>query len=177
MGNFPLLSSILSHYNVPLRSYMEIGVCDGRSIKSVIGEYPTLERIVLSDTWQDEYGGSGKGSHDHIIDMLKECGFGLEKAIFLDGDSKETVPCFFNSNKDEFDVIFVDGDHSPLGCLTDIANCIEHCTILIVDDTRHILYGFIKDICYAFYDTIKERFYMIDDGKDFIYFIRKDFWR
>jgi len=157
-----------------LKSYLEIGVCDGFSIQCMIREYPELERIVLSDTWGNEYGGSDKGSHDHIIKLLLEEGLDISKATFLDGDSKKTIPAYFETCEEEFDMIYVDGDHSPLGCLEDITNCINHCKILAVHDVRHPLYSFIRELCYGFYDTVKDKFLMVDNGEYLIYFIKKD---
>jgi hypothetical protein len=140
----------------------------------MIREFPSIEKIVLSDTWGDEFGGSAKGNHDHIVNLLADEGFDLAKVTFLDGDSKATIPIHFETDNTEYDLIYVDGDHTPIGCLTDITNCIKHCKMLAVHDARHPLYAFIRDLCYSFYDTIKDRFFMIDNGEYLIYFIKKD---
>jgi hypothetical protein len=160
-----------------LKSYLEIGVCDGFSIQCMIREFPSIEKVVLSDTWGNEFGGSDKGNHDHIIGLLASEGFDLAKVIFLDGDSKDTIPTYFALNDGEFDLIYVDGDHTPLGCLSDITNCIKHCKILAVHDVRHPLYSFIRELCYSFYETIKNEFIMIDNGEYLIYFVKKDLFQ
>ena len=127
---FAYLSNLIKHNDSfsinALESYLEIGVCDGYSIQCIIREFPSLQRTVLSDTWGAEYGGSNKGTHHHIIKLLLDENFDIRKTIFLDGDSKETIPEYFKNNSEIFDLIYVDGDHSIYGCLVDVKNCIEH---------------------------------------------------
>jgi len=171
---FPLLSNIYKHYDIKPKSYLEIGVCEGYSIACMIEEFPELEKVILSDTWLSEYGGSGKGSHNHIVELLEEFGFDLNKVTFLDGDSKDTIPKYFEANDEVFDLLYIDGDHSYLGCTADIVNCINHCNICAIHDVRHPTYPFIKELCYSFYDTIKDDFFMIDNGEYIIYFVRKN---
>ncbi|MBU2346687.1 MAG: class I SAM-dependent methyltransferase [Gammaproteobacteria bacterium] len=158
-----------------IRSYLEIGVCEGNSVKAMVQEFPLIEKIVLSDTWGDTYGGSNQLSHDHIEDQLEDEGFDLDNVIFLDGDSKETLPLYFSLSQEEvFDLIFIDGDHSIEGATEDLANCIDHCRICAFHDVRHPAHPYLLGLCYWFYDIIKEDFIMIDDGEYLIYFIKKD---
>jgi hypothetical protein len=153
---------------------MEIGVCEGNCVKHLIKEFPDIQNIVLCDTWGDTYGGSNRSNHEHISEIFESEGFPLERVLFLDGNSRDRIPEFFESHQLLLDVIFVDGDHSLLGCLIDITNCIKYCNILIVHDVRHPLYGHLKGLCYSFFDTIKDEFIMVDNGEYIIYFIRKD---
>lgn len=158
-----------------IRSYLEIGVCEGNSVKAMIGEFPYINKLVLSDLWTDTYGGSNRLSHEHIEDMLEDEGFDLQNVIFLDGDSKKTIPQYFEfSGSEIFDLIFVDGDHSIEGAFDDIANCIDHCRIMAFHDVRHPEHRYLLGLCYSFYDYIKDSFIMIDDGEYLVYFIRKE---
>lgn len=56
------------------------------------------------------------------------------------GDSKKTVNQFQRNNLDvKFDLIFIDGDHSEVGALTDLVNSsylAHRDTIVVLDDTR-----------------------------------------
>lgn len=57
------------------------------------------------------------------------------------GDSKKTIPDFFQGNSNiKFDLIFIDGDHSEVGAISDLFNCkkLSHSeTIVVMDDTRN----------------------------------------
>jgi predicted O-methyltransferase YrrM len=156
-----------------IKSYLEIGVCEGNSAKDMITEFPNIETMVLCDTWRDTFGGSYRLSHDHIKQMLIREEFDISKVEFLDGDSKWTIPLYFRTNEKVFDLVFIDGDHTWEGCLEDIGNCIERCLICAVHDVRHPDHSYLLDLCYDFYDLIKDKFIMIDDGEYLIYFIWK----
>jgi predicted O-methyltransferase YrrM len=101
-----------------VRRYLEVGCREGDSLRQIVANSPTLERVVVCDMWGPMYGGTGRGNHDHIDAMLN--GFSYTGSrLFLDGDSKETVPAL----REEFDLVLVDGDHSPAGALADLTNC------------------------------------------------------
>ena len=177
MQYFKYISKLIEVGAVQLdtvRSYLEIGVCEGNSVKAMIQEFPHIEKLVLSDTWEDAYGGSDQLSHAHIEDLLEEEGFDLDNVVFLDGDSKETIPLYFSVGDEIFDIIFIDGDHSIQGGYWDLVNCIDHCKICAFHDVRHPAHPYLLGLCYAFYELIKEEFIMVDDGEYLVYFIRKD---
>lgn len=157
-----------------IKSYLEIGVCEGNSVKDMINEFPNIEKLVLSDTWSDTFGGSCRLSHEHIQEMLIMEVFDIDKVDFLDGDSKWTIPLYFREHDITFDLIFIDGDHTYEGCLADLDNCIGHCLICAIHDVRHPAHSYLLDLCYDFYDLIKDKFIMVDDGEYLIYFIRKE---
>ena len=100
-----------------VRSYLEIGCREGDSLRLVVAANPTLERLVICDTWGGIYGGTGRGSHRHIEELLASLGYaGVVR--FLDGDSLELIPTL----RETFDLILVDGDHSEDGAAADLSN-------------------------------------------------------
>lgn len=100
-----------------VKSYLEIGCREGDSLRLVVAANPTLERLVVCDTWGGIYGGTGRGSHRHIEELLSSLGYAGE-VRFLDGDSRELIPTL----RETFDLILVDGDHSDEGAAADLAN-------------------------------------------------------
>jgi hypothetical protein len=68
----------------------------------------------------------------------------------------------------------VDGDHSGDGMWRDLVNTVDHANVVIVHDIRHHGYLYLKDVFYAFYETVRERFVAIDDGKDVGMLVRRD---
>jgi hypothetical protein len=128
-------------------SYLEIGVREGDSLKVVLdasGE--SLHRIALADTWGDSYGGTGRRSNAHIKKLLN--GYGGE-VLWLDGDSKQTIPPLV----DKFDLITVDGDHSPAGARADLEAAREHLLPhgrLVFDDIAHPGHPWLRDVADEF---------------------------
>lgn len=98
--------------------YLEIGTREGGSLTVVLENSPSLRRVVCADTWGGDWGGSSRGSHEHIERLLQLRLYdGTVK--FLDGDSKETIPTL----RESFDLVLVDGDHSEEGGRADLENC------------------------------------------------------
>jgi predicted O-methyltransferase YrrM len=113
-------------------SYLEIGVRDGASLVCVLCAAPEIKRLVLADTWESDYGGSGRASHQHISVLLAALD-ATKDTLFLDGDSKATVP----SLTEQFDIALIDGDHSNEGVLADLHSVIPLLSpsgILVCDD-------------------------------------------
>lgn len=100
-----------------VKSYLEIGCREGGSLRLVVAANSTLERLVICDTWGGIYGGTGRGSHWHIEQLLSLLGYAGE-VRFLDGDSRLLIPTL----RETFDLILVDGDHSDEGAEIDLAN-------------------------------------------------------
>jgi len=105
--------------NHPPLSYLEIGVREGDSLRAVLDSSPAIERVVCADNWGGSYGGTGRGGHGHIEEIVSRYGSGVQSLRFLDGDSKETVPTLAGQR---FDLILVDGDHSWDGAAADLRN-------------------------------------------------------
>lgn len=96
-------------------SYLEVGVRDGGSLRAVLAVHHPA-RLTLCDDWGHQYGGTGRGSHDHVEALLAELGFAGEVA-WLDGCSYDLLPELPSS---AYDVVHVDGDHSVYGALYDL---------------------------------------------------------
>jgi hypothetical protein len=100
-----------------VRDYLEIGCREGDSLREVVLHAPALKRVVICDLWGSDYGGTGRGGHEHIDKLLDDLGYTGER-VFLDGDSRETVPTMLRM----FDLVLVDGDHSDEGARADLTN-------------------------------------------------------
>jgi hypothetical protein len=123
MSNASLYECLREHvrqHNV--RHYLEIGTRDGDSLRVVLEEDAgTLESVWLADTWGSEYGGTGRGNHRHIDQLLDDFNFDGRRA-YLDGNSRDTIPALYPEKLNTFDLVLVDGDHSYDGAITDLNN-------------------------------------------------------
>jgi hypothetical protein len=145
------LYDILAECVKGIKRYLEIGVQEGDSLRIAI-EHGDLEWITLCDTWGDTYGGTNRGGHGHINDILEEVGFDPGMCEFLDGDSKLLIPTLI-PHTTPYDLILIDGDHSLLGCLTDMENCwqlLRPGGIMIVDDITHPRHTYLVHCVAAF---------------------------
>lgn len=105
-----------------VRHYLEIGTRDGDSLRVVLEENGgTLHSVWVSDMWGNDYGGSGRGSHQHIDQLLDDFNFDGRR-VFLDGNSRDTIPALVPEKADAFDLVLVDGDHSYEGGKADLQN-------------------------------------------------------
>lgn len=96
--------------------YLEIGVQEGGSLSIVLANSPELRSVTLVDTWGAEYGGTGRGNHQHIEKLIEKHGF-KEPVIYGDGNSHRILP---GLRSGYFDLILVDGDHSREGAAQDL---------------------------------------------------------
>ena len=174
---FPIISNLITNgclFIDTINSYLEIGVCEGISVKAIVQEYPGIKEVVLSDTWGGTYGGTARGSHEYVKKNLLNMGYPLEYITFLDGDSHITIPQYFRDNLEKkFDLCFVDGDHSIKGLSCDLENVLNHTLITAIHDVRHPAYTYLYEVCLAFYRQVHDRYIMIDEGAYLIYFIDK----
>jgi predicted O-methyltransferase YrrM len=122
--------------NINIESYLEIGVRRGRSMSIVAAMHPDA-RLIGFDMWIQNYVGIENPGPEFVHDELKRVGYN-NRAEFITGDSKKTVPVFFKDNPNLFfDVITVDGDHSRKGAEIDLKNVIPRLKVggfLVFDD-------------------------------------------
>lgn len=128
------------------QTYLEIGVDGGGSFQAVLSA-SNLERAVLCDIWDPLYCNHGLANHDHIVGILGTKPLRVE---FLDGDSRETVPTLAGQS---FDLITVDGGHSPGIARADLENAwplLRVGGILAFDDIGHRDYPHLEGVFMAF---------------------------
>ncbi|MCM0081184.1 class I SAM-dependent methyltransferase [Geomonas sp. Red32] len=130
------------------RSYMEIGVRRGRSASAVVRSCPTVG-IVAFDMWIQNYAGMENPGPEFVKDELARHGH-TGQLYFVNGDSHETVPAFFEQNPQlQFDMITVDGDHSDAGAYDDLCNVIPRLSVggvLVFDDIAHPAHPYLANV-------------------------------
>lgn len=142
---YPLITSLAKDHGRLVKrpiDYLEIGAQEGGSASAAF-ESGWIMLAVLIDTWGFGYGGTGKGNPDHIVSRLGS--ERMKQTVIITGDSTVIVPGL----RHKFDFIFVDGDHSEAGCLTDLENCLpllETDGVLLVDDTDHPRHSYIRQL-------------------------------
>lgn len=108
---------------LPARSYLEVGVRDGCTLWVVLEANPSIQRLALADDWGTAHGGTGRGSHEHIAQLLRSIGW-PGRVLWLDGRSQDTLPeLHLRVPAPTFDLVHVDGDHSYGAALADLRNC------------------------------------------------------
>lgn len=136
-----------------VRHYLEIGVRDGDSLRVVLEEAGQhLESVWLADLWGSDYGGTGRGSHAHIEQLLQDFGFD-GRPVFLDGDSRNTLPALLPQKARAFDLVLVDGDHSEAVGLADLRNAwplVRPGGTLLFHDITHPEHLYLADVFDAF---------------------------
>jgi hypothetical protein len=179
--------------HLPTR-YLEIGVNDGLSVFALVTSInlqralhrlsaadPLFDELALADDWGRAFGGSGRGSHQHVEQLLRSTNARAEHLVFLDGDSKETVPRYLAARQGQppFDVIYVDGDHSYDGARIDLQNVIPFVgQILFFDDMyhpAHCLADRLLELHISIVEQLKHDFYVVLNRRwfGFAAFLRK----
>jgi predicted O-methyltransferase YrrM len=120
-------------------SYLEVGVRRGRSMAIVAARAPKCS-IIGVDMWQPNYAGMENPGPEHVRAELAKVGFAGDLEL-LTGDSHRVLPRLFSQRPDlTFDLITVDGDHSPRGAARDLRDVLHRLRIggvLVFDDISH----------------------------------------
>jgi predicted O-methyltransferase YrrM len=134
-------------------SYLEIGVDGGGSLTTVL-TFCSPKRITLADIWNPAYCDHELNGHEHIDKLLDNLAY--EGVVhFLDGDSKITITSL--PEYDLYDLILVDGDHTPKAAKIDLINAWSHLKeggILVMDDIRHLSYPGLYGVFQNFKDNM-----------------------
>jgi hypothetical protein len=149
-----------------IQRYLEVGVRDGDSLRCVVENSRTLGVVYLADTWGSEYGGTGRDGHGHIDVLLDSLGF-YGGRVYLDGDSKATVP---RLTRAWADLILIDGDHSDSGAMADLENCwplLASGGRLVFHDTNHPSHPGLRSVFLSFVGDRACCHEFVDDGHGF----------
>jgi len=165
LTSYDVLSYIVDNYNI--ENYLEIGTREGCSAAAVLCAgnkkatnffrdvtiagssfdekllkkaekfkitKPNIE-ITLCDTWGDQYGGTNRGTPRYVLELLvNRLHCERYNIKIMTGDSKKTVPTL----RENYDLIYIDGDHSYDGAMKDLENCKNKFNKYIVfDDIYH----------------------------------------
>lgn len=124
------------------KSYLEVGVCEGDSLLScLLAANGCITTLYLVDNWGSTYGGSNRGSANHIQKLLEKK---KQQARILSGDSKHLL----GEIKEQFEVILVDADHTHEGALVDLNNAwnlLQDGGFLVFDDICHPGHKYLDD--------------------------------
>ena len=129
-------------------SYLEIGVRRGRSM-AIVGAVAPNCSIVGIDMWIEGYVGMSNPGPDYVRSEMSQVGHtgGLE---LISGNSHKMLPTLFRERPElTFDLITVDGDHTPRGARRDILDVLPRLRIggvLVFDDVRHANHPRLGDV-------------------------------
>lgn len=118
----------------PIR-YLEIGVCEGRSMRWVL-ENLCVEEAVGVDSWRPR-----RKKEQHVMPLIKERAFSNLKPwpdeLRLIEDSSHTmVPTLPLKH---FDLVYIDGDHRAPEAMLDVCNCFRVLKVggtMLIDDLQ-----------------------------------------
>ncbi len=130
------------------RRYLEVGVRRGRSACAVASRAPDC-KLVLFDMWVENYAGMANPGPDFVRSELARVGH-RGNAVFVDGNSHETLKRYFHDNPEEFfDLVTIDGDHSAAGASEDIHDVLPRLAIggaVVFDDISHPAHPELRDV-------------------------------
>lgn len=140
--------------------YLEIGVRRGRSMAMVACASPRTNLLGF-DLWQANYADNANPGPEFVSAEISRIS-DADPPVLVSGDSHETVPAYLREHPDlAFDLITVDGDHSPAGALDDLRNVAPRLAVggvLVFDDIDN-------PYCPGL-DAVWSRFVAEDEGLD-----------
>lgn len=144
-------------------SILEIGVSAGHATLWLAAAAQLAgARMVSVDNWSAAHGGRAKGP-EKAITRLKDNG--LEGTVeFVNSDS---VAYLRSCADGEFDLVWVDGDHSVEGATADIKEALRVAgKLVIVHDTNQQAYRTVREACLSvcdrgcFFDSLRGMFFV-----------------
>lgn len=160
-------------------SYLEVGVREGASLCCVMAREPEVigfamkclmdgrteltpdivERVsecftnrdpdmqvYLFDDWSYVKDGTSFRIKKLLTDGFHHSCYKYE---IFDGDSKETLPAFFNkdmTHPEKIDLVFIDGDHSLEGACSDLNTVAGHFKVLVCHDLHHPEHSYLAEV-------------------------------
>lgn len=126
--------------------YLEVGVQEGHSLAAML-RCPSVRLAVGVDTWGDNYGGTNRGKPDHVIDLIGPTN--RRRCLLISGNSHAIL----SGLRYEFDLAFVDGDHSEAGGLMDLEDTFPLMApggVILFDDIAHPKHPYLKEVAEKF---------------------------
>jgi predicted O-methyltransferase YrrM len=123
----------------PVR-YLEVGVREGDSMNAIL-QNPNVTAVGV-DSWGAEAGGTARGSADHVKKYL-----GPEKSSRVTLHSGDSHVLLKRFKLPEFNLIYVDGDHSEAGAIEDMDDCLKLLApggTMLVDDIDHPAHSYLR---------------------------------
>ena len=127
-------------YFIRPETYLEIGVCRGRST-AVVGAMSPECAIYGFDLWIPDYGGAPNPGPDFVRDQLRAVSY-AGNVTMVSGDSGKTLSPFLREHPDlYFDLITIDGVKTVAGQGTDFANALPRLKVggIVVSDDIPLL--------------------------------------
>lgn len=120
--------------------YLEVGVQEGNSLEAVLKNV-NVSLAVGIDIWNADSGGTDRGNPNHIPVRFRD---DMHRIVIISGDSHAILPGL----RHPFDLIFIDGDHSEEGCITDLNHALPLLkntpgSRILVDDLDHPVHTYL----------------------------------
>ena len=112
-----------------ITSVVEFGVRAGNSMAAMLRGNPRLTYLGIDNDSGDHGGIPGSLAH---AEVLRER-YAEGEALFWVTDSH-----LITELPRRFDLGYIDGDHSTVGCLHDLELCAAWCDLILVDDVDHL---------------------------------------
>lgn len=118
--------------------YLEVGVRRGHSFALVtLAAGERLEYGIGVDAWIENYGDEPNEGKKPVYDLLASVGIQRDRVWLMSGNSHELLPMLIDVCARQFNLILVDGDHTPGGAALDLKDCwnlLEPGGLLVFDD-------------------------------------------
>ncbi len=133
-----------------IESFFEIGTMEGKSLKKVVENSPSLVRIGSCDTWQNLYKGAPRGNHNHIVKLMDYLKYDGE-IEFFDGESHEILPNIntLEEHKEQYDLVLINGEKSSKNDMQNLVDCwplVKPGGIIIFDNIGHQDHLYLEEI-------------------------------